>query len=278
MFEETNQAAEHENTQGITQETTDEMPASLFEDESAAVETTPAKENEPEQRENAEGETAAAESTAEPAPQKVTVKYNGEAKEISLEEAVQLAQKGMNYDHVKQELDGFREKQKSEDDILESYAKMSGMTRDAYVAMLGEKAKGFAAEKALSEVQKKFPDADEDVLAELAAQRARVEELERRERENEERRNEMDRRTKPWRDLMSAYPNLDISNLPESVMHDIEGGMEPLQAYQKQLISELKQKLSVAEQTDYNRAHAMGSAKPDAAEEKKDPFLAGFFG
>lgn len=57
------------------------------------------------------GETAAEEF-------QLQVKYNGESKMLSREEAVTLAQKGMNYDHVKQQLDQL--KNAPENDISES--------------------------------------------------------------------------------------------------------------------------------------------------------------
>lgn len=68
----------------------------------------------------------------------LTVKYNGEEKKISLEEAAVLAQKGMNYDHVVAERDS---KYKRELDVLERYASLSGMSRQEYVNRLEEEAR-----------------------------------------------------------------------------------------------------------------------------------------
>ena len=65
--------------------------------------------------------------------QSIEIKYNGEKKTISLEEAAVLAQKGMNYDHVVSERDS---KYKRELDVLERYAAMSGMSREEYVRHL----------------------------------------------------------------------------------------------------------------------------------------------
>ena len=69
----------------------------------------------------------------------LTVKYNGEEKKISLEEAAVLARKGMNYDHVVAERDS---KYKRELDVLERYASLSGMSRKEYLDRLEEEAKG----------------------------------------------------------------------------------------------------------------------------------------
>ncbi len=104
MTEKTNQEVERE---------TDALPEKLFEE----AKTTPSYES------------------LEAKPSTITVKYNGEEKQISLEEAVVLAQKGMNYDHVVAERDS---KYKRELDVLERYAAMSGMSRDEYVRRLEE--------------------------------------------------------------------------------------------------------------------------------------------
>ena len=90
--------------------------------------------------------------------QTLTVKYNGESREISLEEAVVLAQKGMNYDHVVAERDS---KYKRELDVLERYAAMSGMSRDEYVRHLEaeEKMSGNAERgDGMSELYSVYPE------------------------------------------------------------------------------------------------------------------------
>lgn len=87
-------------------------------------------------------ETTPASGGGEAMPEFITVKYNGEERQISLEEAVVLAQKGMNYDHVVAERDS---KYKRELDVLERYAAMSGMSRDEYVRRLEEEEAALAS-------------------------------------------------------------------------------------------------------------------------------------
>lgn len=278
MFEETNQTAMQEDM-GTVQDTNVELPDSLFGDDEPAVETTPDVPDTTEQRNES---TKVEETSAEDAqkagisPQTVKLKYNGEEKEISMEEAIQLAQKGMNYDHVKQELENYRNGKQSEVPIIAEYARASGMEYNAYLAMLEKNARGYAVEQEREQIQNQYPDADEDFINELAEARAKLKEQERRQTEDETRKAETDKRLKPWRDFSKRYPDVDAGALPEEVIHAIRDGATPIDAYQVHLIAQLEHEKQTAEQNALNKARAVGSAKGDAAEKEKDAFLAGF--
>jgi len=163
----------------------------------------------------------------EDAPKTLTVKYNGEQMEISLEEAVVLAQKGMNYDHVVAERDS---KYKRELDVLERYAAMSGLSRDEYVRRLEEEGK--------------MADAGKDVQG--------------------------------MQELYAAYPSLRDAELPDTVELAIQGGENPLRAYQSHRIEELTRLLADEERKEALRARALGSVRGDASEIVRDAFLEGF--
>ena len=80
-----------------------------------------------EQPEQENAETVQPEQKEAPAQkgQTLKVKYNGEEKELTFDEAVILAQKGMNYDKVTAERDTLRNSKEKQ--ILEKFAKASGM-------------------------------------------------------------------------------------------------------------------------------------------------------
>lgn len=95
----------------------------LFADDSAADETTATADEETEAVE-AEGiesegaETEESDQTSEEQHEEeptsyMTVKYNGEEKGLSQEEAISFAQKGMNYDKVKSQLDQLQNEMKT---------------------------------------------------------------------------------------------------------------------------------------------------------------------
>ena len=82
------------------------------------------------------------------------IKYNKEEKALTQEEAIEYAQKGMNYDHVKEEL----EKVKSSKalSVMEKYAKQNNMTVEQYADYLDrvqeeERIKEYANENGVSE-------------------------------------------------------------------------------------------------------------------------------
>ena len=71
----------------------------------------------------------------------LTIKYNGEFLEIPMEEAVILAQKGMNYDRILERLE--RLEKAPEMELLNTLAKKMGMEREALVrALIQESAMG----------------------------------------------------------------------------------------------------------------------------------------
>ena len=275
MFEETNQTLAAE-TMDTPQDTNVEMPESLFGEDESTVETTPETEVNIEERNSSESDPEEAAKPAESNPQMVKLKYNGEEKEMSLEDAIILAQKGMNYDHVKQELDDYRNGKQGEVPIIAEYAKASGMEYNAYVAMLEQNAKNYALERVKDQIANQYPDADEDVINELAEARAKLEEQERRQTEDEARRAEMDKRLKPWRDFSKRFPDVEADKLPQEVVAEIQSGASPVEAYQSFLINKLEHEKQTAEQNILTKMRAVGSAKSDAAEKEKDAFLAGF--
>lgn len=227
--------------------------------------------------EGAEAEKPTAEKPGEEKPEAtVHVKFNGEEKEIPISEAVQLAQKGMNYDHIKGELEQYRTGAKSaferELGILDAYARKSGLTREEYVKSLEEGAARAELDDAVSKLQKQYPDAPEDLLRRMAE----LEHSESAARQEEMQRAELDKRTKPWKALFKEFPEVNVNTLPEAVLKAVEAGKTPTEAYQAYLLAEARKKAQIAEQHGYNKARAVGSVRGDAAETDKDPFLEGF--
>ena len=79
--------------------------------------------------------SASAAETEEPsAAPTVTLTYLGRQREVPLDEAVTLAQKGLNYDHVCQERDRLRDA--PENTVLDYFAQKGGMSREEYLQVL----------------------------------------------------------------------------------------------------------------------------------------------
>lgn len=290
MFDQTNQTTE---TNSIDTDTNVEMPETLFGDDDVEVAAEPettadaepatedksAKDDAGAKPAEAEPEVDADKEGAKPG-ETVRIKYNGEEKEIPLSEAVQLAQKGMNYDHVKEELEQYKSGAKSAYDreigLLDSFAKRSGLTREEYIAHLEQGAASAEVEELVDELQSKYPDAPPDMLRRMAELEAKEQQARRALEEQQRERDALDRRTKPWRDLVREFPDVNVAALPEAVLKAVEAGRTPIEAYQAHLLEEAQKQAKIAEQHGYNKARAVGSVRGDAAEPDRDPFLEGF--
>lgn len=91
------------------------------------------------------------------------IKYNKEDKELSQEEAITLAQKGMNYDHLQNKVD----EMSKINNRLEEQAKLNGMSVVEYLDSLDKVQEEFEYNKALEETKAKYPEADENLIKEL---------------------------------------------------------------------------------------------------------------
>lgn len=266
-----------------------ELPESLFAEDEAMPETTAeagadAEAVKEEGQEEQSGSTAEdgtpsfaggeSSATGSAAAQTLKIKYNGKEEDISLDEAVALAQKGRDYDHVREERDTLRSLRTA----LEAQAKRSGQSVEQYIEMLDANHREAERKNVMLEVENEFPDAPETLIRELTELR-----MDKKQRDDaaataERSRAESEVRIKPWRDFMAAFPDVDVNSLPANVVSEIQGGKSPVEAYQAHLIAELQRENQIAEQRGKNKALAVGSAQGDAAEKVKDEFLDGFWG
>lgn len=187
---------------------------------------------------------------------KYKVKYNGKELELPVAELVTNAQKGMNYDHVKSELDALRQQTARSHGLLEQMAKAGGMELDDYLALCAKKLSDHRVEQ---DIRNGVP--------EEAARRLQDAE----QREAERRMEEADR--EGYRALARAYP--DLKELPESVARAIAEGEHPLTAYRSYELETLKDELSSIKQEQMNRKKTTGSLASSAPMDI-DSFMAGF--
>lgn len=215
--------------------------------------------------------------------QTIRVKYNGEEKDIPLEEAAALAQKGMNYDKV---LERLRAAENSEEfKVLDAYAKQNGMSRQQYVKHLQSRQAEALMETEIQELKNKHPEITDALAQELAGIRAKEKQRELAQVERQEQERQKQEQLRPWQDFAKAYPHVkDFASLPEAVRNDVAEGMEPVSAMRKYELSEakkeienLKQQLQIKEKNGRNKEKAIGSAASSAAEDPADAFMSGFY-
>lgn len=248
----------------------DDTPAQ--EDTSAPKETTPedAAETQPEPEQNQQPEKV------EDTPQTLKIKYNGEEKEITFEEAVILAQKGMNYDHAVEKLTNAREFQ-----ILDKLATQSGLTRDKLLEQLETDYFNAQVTQEVEQLKEHHPDASDAVLKELAKKNVneRLRDVQEQQRQEKEQ-----AKLKPWKDFMETYPQYkDVKDIPQPVMEAFRKGESLIGAMRQHEIKEkdkeiqdLKKQLETKQKNDKNKVKSLGSVAGNAADDPVDAFLMGF--
>lgn len=220
-------------------------------------------------------------------PETFTLKVNKEEKTYSREEVISLAQKGADYDRVKEQLEKSREtgtelqkqldNQKDAMEVLAELAKASSvdlpqLLDDLRTGLLMKQglSKEAAAERLLRMKAEKEnaalkAAATQTQAKETAAQRAQREIAEFRE----------------------AYPDVEITQeLVDKLMDDVRGGQSMTNAYRKYeksqadaQIAELQRQLEAEKQNKENRAASPGSQKDSGGRRSKseyDDFMEAF--
>lgn len=264
MFEETNQTEEMM------------LPDELFADELTTEEEDAfTEEAEPvevdEEVSVAEEVTPDGTPTSEEVANLLRIKYNGEEKDISMDEAKTLAQKGMNYDKILGERDQLA-------DIIDRYAGAAGMTREQFMNHLEQNLADYSDGIDIAKLKEAYPGASEDILKEIARRDRTIKESERKEREAKEKADRETAEQKPWIDFFTRHPDVKAENLSEDLMSRVREGMTPTEAYLMLENEKLKADADIARQNKENLDRAVGSAKGNGGKVKKDPFLEGFNG
>lgn len=216
--------------------------------------------------------------------QTITVKYNGETRELTVEEAVTLAQKGLDYDKVRGERDELRNGRANR--IIGEYARENSMSVEQYLQFLEDGQKTKMLNREMDALSAKHPDAPEAVLREMAEMRIAAREKDAAAEAAEKKNREDSERQKPWADLLREFPEIrKAEDLPEDVLADIQSGLTPVDAMRRHQIkekdreiTELKAKLEAKEKNQTNKKRAIGSAASDAKTGEKDAFLMGLDG
>lgn len=257
----------------------------LFLDETDIVETPDEFDDSSTQEEQTQGTTEAEAVTEETATESATeepvrtnsikVKYNGAEVEVGEADIPTFVQKGMNYDHIKEELDRYRGRDK---DLatLDEIAKANNMTAGEYLAKIGETLReakiselmedGTPREKAveLLDLRSKMTNASiNKQAADTAAERKAA-------------------------FVKFFKENPSVSSLPNEVLQEVINGKdisEAWNAHQKDIklkeaqaeIDKLKRQAEISAQNEKNKASATPSVETKKQDDV-DAFLSGLFG
>lgn len=251
----------------------------MFLDEPEATEETTSEEPEVEETQP-EPETNP-ETKPEPPAQTLKIKYNGKDQEITMEQAVELAQKGMNYDKVLNERNGLRVDARASE-LIHRLAEESGMDIEEYVAFVEDQQKTMLLQREIEAINEKYPDMPQEAVRELAKSRAAEKERKNAETAAARKKEQDEAARKPWMDFLREFPEYK-DELPNDVVAYIEKGSSPVEAMlrfkldeQEAKYKELEQKLNVQEQNEKTKKQSVGSVESTATKPATDAFLAGF--
>lgn len=234
----------------------------LFDDLVEENSDTPQEEEVTAEESNTEAETVE-EEASKPF---LEIKFNHETRGLTQDEARELAQKGMNYDRFYGDLN--------------ELAGMNGMSVSDYINSLRETQNRFEVNKEVRALQKQYPNADREMLEELATMRInenrsqRVREAqESQQREDDSMRREMERQLDVFE---KHFPDVDPQKLDQKIFDYMAQGYTLLEAYtiwadaQKQT-----PQAKISAKNEENKKRSMGNTSTTGSIDS-DAFLNGF--
>ena len=218
----------------------------------------------PEAPQAAEPPAAPEEQEEKPAeadqPELFTLKNRDETRQVTREELVSMAQKGWDYDTVRQERDQLRQYREEADPALlmvRGYAERSGMTVEQYLDLCRR-------QELLSQgVNEQTADAQirlEKQQTILEAQtRAAQEARQRQEAEAQKAQEAQAARRKDMEDFMAAHPGVKGADIPNEVWAQVAAGKSMTTAYTEYENKQLKAELAAERQNKANAQRSPGS-------------------
>lgn len=191
------------------------------------------KEEEPKEEEEKE------EEKEQPIPEfDFEITYNGTKQKLTKEEAISLAQKGMDYDRIR-----------SDHDFLKEFADKAGQSVEEYKASLIEKARDFGIQQLMEE-----ENISEKVATELYDSRESAIKNLARENEQKQAEEKQAKITAELQRLKNFKPDIDISKIPNEIWDKVHNeGMSLIEAIMLDEVSSLRTENSVLKTNAKNK-------------------------
>lgn len=276
--EETEQTSSEPETEDNGAENSEEEPETIPSAEGEGTE-------EPENSERADTDaedTSAGDAEQSAQPVTIHVSHMGEEKDLTADEARELAQKGMDYDRVRQKYD----EAKPVVEMVRQFADQQHMTVEQYISFVrteAKKAAGMDDEEARRAVE--LEDREATVSQREAEQQEAAAAME---KAATEQKSANDRMQEDLALFQTRYPDAakEPDKIPQEVWDAVKGGTSLCDAYGNYVlkskdteIAALRQKLTAKEQNQKNQQRSSGSMRTSGNENQiKDPFLDGFGG
>lgn len=261
------------------EEETEEAPADNESEEEAKEEdTSPSDQKEEENPEPAAAPEA--EEVKADAPKTWMLRHLDEQKEVGEQEMVALAQKGMDYDRIREKYD----EAKPVMDLFREFAKQANLTVPEYVAHIRMQAKKAAG---MNDADAKRAVELEDREAAVAQKEEAQKEAEKQQSAESQAKADADARRKAdIAEFQKTFPDAakEPDKIPKEVWDGVKSGLSLVAAYAKYQVEKAKADAAAAaketaavKQNQKNAGRSTGSMK-SAGEEKRnrDPFLEGW--
>lgn len=187
------------------------------------------------------------------------VVYNGKEMFLTLDELKTNAQKGLNYDHVKNEYDILRAQPGARE--LLNDARESGLSADAYLSQQKIRDKRSRVEELMSRgIDEKTALYVTDLEDRLENERLSTE------------------RKKPFYEFVKRYPDVDPAEISAEVWQKFHEGMDLIAAYALCENERLRNEAKMQRQNDESRMRSVGSASGTVPDYVPDAFLEGLLG
>ena len=258
----------------------------LPEEDGEGNQTEPEQHEDSQEQETTEGEEeqsteeAAADEQAQAEEPMFDLKYNKETKQYTKQQVTELAQKGLNYDHVTEQRDRlqqenadlakFKDEYSGVFETLESMAEAAGKKLPEFLTSIRMNmlvAQGVSQETARERILRE--DAERRLQA-SAAEENRKSKAEERQRED-------------IRRFQEKYKDVDPKTIPQEVWQAVGKGELLVDAYgdyqrreRERQLKEANEKLAIRAKNESNKQKSLGSLQSTKQETGKDPFLEGF--
>lgn len=213
-------------------------------------------------------------------PKTWTLRHLGEEKAVNEQEMTALAQKGLDYDRVREKYDAAKPVM----EMFTQMAKQSGMTVEEYVSFVRTEAKKSAGMN--DDEAKRAVDLEDRESAVLAKEAEEAEKQTAAQQAAQAESSAEERRNADIAEFQKTFPDAakDVGSIPQEVWDAVKQGQRLAVAYalwrEKQALAEterVKQESAAKEQNAKNAGRSTGSMKTAGAESKaSDPFLDGF--
>lgn len=217
------------------------------------------------------------------ADQRFTLKHLGETREVSRDEVIAYAQKGMDYDRIRQKLvevtaerDSFSAAESEAQSFLKEMAEAAGMTVDQLID--NTRAQALAEKERIDVSVARGLIRNQKEAARLQREKDQLQNTQ------SEQNKEQERHSKAVQAFVEAYPGVDGKDIPQSVWDEYTRTGDLVNAYRaeenrqlKAQVESLSKKLSAQETNKKNKGRSTGSQQTAGKKEVDDPFLAAWY-